>query len=799
MSFSFSSRFRDLRVKVLLLAAGGVIATATAGGFELVQMRNALHDQAQTDQQAVAQTFASVVSEHLNGVRNIVVTLAGVPAVRTPLLTDQIQPDIHGVPGDADTLRRTTLHAGVDAGGGAFSSLALWQPNGNPYMFEPVDIQKQNAKPNFSDTTSFKQATSSNGFAWGDAIISSRDGSTIVTFATVVKNDAGKPLGVLGGAMDLSALAKTTSALQVGQSGQVMLFDRQGLPLVYPDTQRIKDMKPLTDQPLVAQALNGHPGSLAYHNPLTNADEIGTIIKLDNGMFAAVTQDQSEAYAAADRVQQLLLVVLAGCLLGLGVLSALILRSIGGSVRVVAHAAAGLAEGDVDQEVSLDTPDDLGRMAAAFRKLIAYQHHMASVADAIAEGDLSHEIEPVSEHDRLGIAFRRMTQHLRELVGQVQQTAHEVAQASGELGRNTYQVGEAAQRVSTAAQTVTTGAGETSRATQETSAAVGQLVQAVDGIARGASEQARQVQAAGNTATEMASGVEQVAKSAQSVATASHATRATAEHGAKAVRETVAGMAEIKGVVTVATERVQELGRLGRKIGAVVETIDDIAEQTNLLALNAAIEAARAGEHGRGFAVVADEVRKLAERASRETRQITDLIQAVQTGTSEAVTAMERGSSTVEQGTEKAGQAGQALEEILQAVDETVRQVTEIAAASQQMAAGARGMTDAMQSISAVVEENTASTEEMAAQSGQVSAAIQSIASVAADQSAATEEVSASADQMSAQVNQMAGQAQQLAASAEQLRSLVARFNLGEFDAEAPAAPAAFVPLRRAA
>jgi methyl-accepting chemotaxis protein len=287
----------------------------------------------------------------------------------------------------------------------------------------------------------------------------------------------------------------------------------------------------------------------------------------------------------------------------------------------------------------------------------------------------------------------------------------------------------------------------------------------------------------------MAGGIEQVATSAQQVTAVSQDARRAAQQGAHAVNETVAGMADIQAVVTDAADKVQQLGVLGGQIGAVIETIDEIAEQTNLLALNAAIEAARAGEHGRGFAVVADEVRKLAERSSRETRQIADLIEKVQVGTEQAVAAMRRGAEEVANGTARADEAGRALGDILQAVENTVGQVTDIATAAQQLATGAGSVTEAMASMGVVVEQNTAASEEMAAQSSGVSEAISGITELAQTQSASTLEVSQRAEVMRGEVEQIGGQIDELAEMAAGLRSLVGRFKLASEQAARAGAP----------
>jgi methyl-accepting chemotaxis protein len=523
-------------------------------------------------------------------------------------------------------------------------------------------------------------------------------------------------------------------------------------------------------------------------------------VRVGNQAWTMVAEmEQSEAYATTAQLTTLLGVLVAVAVVLVVIASLLVARSIANPITAIARALEQFAGGDLNRGANsaararlMRQSGEIGVAARGLESAELYLQQMADLAQRIAEGDLTVDVTPRSEKDELGHSFHRMTVQLRELVGEVQQAATRFASSSRDLGFAASQTGGVVQQVSLAAQTVALGASDSSERAQTTNATVAELSMSVDGIARGAVDQARQVQAASETVTQMTSRVEQVATKANGVAAASTETRQTAQDGAAAVAETVSSMSQIQEVVGQASVAVEELGKLSQRIGAVVETIDDIAEQTNLLALNAAIEAARAGEQGRGFAVVADEVRKLAERSGRETKQIAELIQQVQAATGDAVTAMSTGSAKVAQGSVKADEAGAALANILRKVDETVMQVSEIATAAEEMAAGARGMTDTMQGISAVVEENSAATEQMAEQAGRVADAISGIAAVAEEQSSTTEEMSASAEEMSAQVQAMGDQAQELAAVAAHMQSLVDRFKLADEASNV-------VPLRRAA
>jgi methyl-accepting chemotaxis protein len=239
------------------------------------------------------------------------------------------------------------------------------------------------------------------------------------------------------------------------------------------------------------------------------------------------------------------------------------------------------------------------------------------------------------------------------------------------------------------------------------SSAANQLHATAEGIAAGAEEVASETYTVATASEEMAATSADIAKNCHLAATGGKEATDRAETGSSVVEQTVLVMGRIASQVQSSAATVAGLGERSDQIGEIVGTIEDIADQTNLLALNAAIEAARAGEQGRGFAVVADEVRALAERTTRATREIGEMIKSIQSETKGAVGAMEGGVREVETGTREAAKSGQSLQEILAQISEVTAQVDQIATAAEEQTATTEDIAGHINRITEVVRTTT--------------------------------------------------------------------------------------------
>jgi methyl-accepting chemotaxis protein len=305
---------------------------------------------------------------------------------------------------------------------------------------------------------------------------------------------------------------------------------------------------------------------------------------------------------------------------------------------------------------------------------------LALEVDKLAKGDLNLILrkEGNDEIGRLTDGFSHMVDSLRTIITKVSETSAQVASAANQLYANSEQMATGAEEVAAQAATVATAA-------EEMAATSGDIAQNCHLAADGSQ----------------------------------HASNAACA-GATEVEKTIEVMNRIAGRVKDTARTVGNLGERSDQIGAIIGTIEDIADQTNLLALNAAIEAARAGEQGRGFAVVADEVRALAERTTRATREIGDMIKAIQGETRGAVTAMEQGVAQVEEGTSEAAKSGAALQEILDQVNAVSMQVNQIATAAEEQTATSSEISSNIQQMTGVVQETARGAQESASAASQL-------------------------------------------------------------------------------
>lgn len=301
--------------------------------------------------------------------------------------------------------------------------------------------------------------------------------------------------------------------------------------------------------------------------------------------------------------------------------------------------------------------------------------------ERLANGDLTVSIISSGQDEigQLADSSRRMVENLKTLISRVADTSGEIASAANQL-----------------------------RSTAEQ-------------IATGAEEVASQTSTVATASEEMAATSSDIARNCSMAVESSRESSDSATRGGAVVQDTISGMVKIAERVKHSAQTVESLGARSEQIGQIIGTIEDIADQTNLLALNAAIEAARAGEQGRGFAVVADEVRALAERTSRATREIGEMIKGIQTETKAAVRVMEEGVAEVEKGAQSSQQSGEALDMILQQIGEVTMQINQIATAAEEQTATTSEITMNVQQVTEVVHQTARGASETATAAAQLS------------------------------------------------------------------------------
>jgi len=554
------------------------------------------------------------------------------------------------------------------------------------------------------------------------------EGTLLTSYtAPILRN--GKFVGI--GGVDVSLNAEIAK-LRILESGYGLLVSNTGIFVAAPDKgligkRTLKQLGESKHNAQLAQAATdiaaGRAGQAETTDPFTGKRVVLSWAPVANGKWGFLTAvPVDEVLAPTRALRNVLLIVGLVLLLLTAVAIAVFATRFTKPISALTEAAERVAQGDASVTVEQRGRDELARLAGAFQDSVAYQREIAGHADRIAQGDLTHEVEPKSDRDVLGIAVRDMRRRLAELVGAVTTTSEALSAASQEMASTS----------------------------EETGRAVGEIASAVGEVAAGAERQVRSIEAARVATAEVGEATTSSARSAEETAAAAADARRIAGEGQQAVADATDAMRHVRASSDELTSAIGRLADKSDKIGGIVETIAAIAGQTNLLALNAAIEAARAGEQGKGFAVVAEEVRKLAEESQVAAETIGELVREIQGETGEAVRVVEEGAARSDHGAETVEVARDAFERIGGAVDGMTGRVDEIAAAVQQIAASAQ----------------------------RVQADIDEVASVAEESSASSEQVSASTQQTSASAQEIAASAQQLAGTATTLQQLVAQFRV---------------------
>ncbi len=500
-------------------------------------------------------------------------------------------------------------------------------------------------------------------------------GKLIVSVTAPIFDEKGKVVGGVGMSYDIDSLTKSLKGITIGKTGRVLVVSPEGIVISHANSDLI--LKNLATEPGVSDMVKADSGKgvefLWDGEKRMLAWDIAPNWNWRVGV--SVSRDEIEAPAKEQRNVMLILgfiTILALVGISLLALDRVVVRPL----RQLQTFASGVAEGDLDSVLSISLRNEIGKLADSLRSMVG------SLKAKIAEADEKSRVAQ-EESERAAIATQE---------AEAARIAAEQAKAEGML--------HAATELEGVVETVTT-------ASEELSAQVEQA-------SRGAERQTARV---GETATameEMNGTVLEVARNAGQAAESAKTAKSKAESGADVVARVVTDISRIQTSAMELKTEMTSLGKQAESTGQILGVISDIADQTNLLALNAAIEAARAGEAGRGFAVVADEVRKLAEKTMTATKEVGDAIRDIQNGTRKNVGNVDQVVGMIDSVTTLAGTSGEALREIVGLVDTTALQVQSIATAAEEQSSTSEEINQSIEDVNRISLETTSAMQHSA-------------------------------------------------------------------------------------
>ena len=477
----------------------------------------------------------------------------------------------------------------------------------------------------------------------------------VTTILSAPVMDGTKALGVIYATLDLKNLsAETTDSIKIGKTGACFVYDGSGLLIMHPNKKYIGDEDGKLDW--VRQIIAQGSGRLVYGwGGKEKVAYFRSIPAMD--WFVLVSVERAEVLAPAKALLRSNSLISGGIALLVGLIIFLVARSIAGALREGAHFVGRVAEGHFEIDEA---------QRRSLEKSAARTDEIGSLARGVGA----------------------MVENLKQLFAESEQKTRE-AHAATEEARQAMREAEEARKAAEGARRegMLSAAGQLEEVAAVLSSASIQLSAQIEQSDRGAAESATRLSEAATAMNEMNATVQEVAKNAGSASTASAETKEKAEAGAQVVEKAVRGIEDVHRMSLSLKGDMAQLDEHARDISRIMAVISDIADQTNLLALNAAIEAARAGEAGRGFAVVADEVRKLAEKTMASTQDVGNAIKAIQESTAKSMTGVDNAVERIGEANELASRSGAALEEIVATVEATGDQVNAIATASEEQSA----------------------------------------------------------------------------------------------------------------